>query len=148
MRDAVGSRRRILSGSRDIHLPLEQRLYRRFEQRRPLKELLGKRLRPLVEAAKRRTKTLFLDQLNREQTDPRCHQDRESCCREKSCSEGAITDAAVRAGSVFAKHSVNQTQRVLDIAGHPLCFGRQPQGAVDQMMDGRQVVADPFANLL
>ncbi len=42
---------------------------RRFEQRRRLKELLGKRLRPLVETAKRRTKTLFLDLLTREEAD-------------------------------------------------------------------------------
>lgn len=42
---------------------------RRFEQRRRLKELLGKRLRPLVETAKRRTKTLFLDLLTREEGD-------------------------------------------------------------------------------
>ncbi|NLY01881.1 MAG: hypothetical protein GXY83_37830 [Rhodopirellula sp.] len=42
---------------------------RRFEQRRRLKELLGKRLRPLVEAAKRRTKTLFLDLLTRDEAD-------------------------------------------------------------------------------
>ncbi|HPM79857.1 MAG TPA: hypothetical protein PLF81_04130, partial [Candidatus Anammoximicrobium sp.] len=48
----------------------ERTLYnRRFEQRRRLKELLGKRLRPLVETAKRRTKTLFLDLLTREEAD-------------------------------------------------------------------------------
>jgi hypothetical protein len=40
---------------------------RRFEQRRRLKELLGKRLRPLVETAKRRTKTLFIDHLAAEE---------------------------------------------------------------------------------
>jgi len=34
-----------------------------------MKELLGKRLRPLVETAKRRTKTLFLDLLTREEGD-------------------------------------------------------------------------------
>ena len=42
---------------------------RRFEQRRRLIELLGRRLRPLVETAKRRTKTLFLDLLTREERD-------------------------------------------------------------------------------
>jgi hypothetical protein len=38
---------------------------RRFEQRQRLKELLGRRWRPLVEAAKRRTKTLFIEGLTR-----------------------------------------------------------------------------------
>lgn len=38
---------------------------RRFEQRRRLKELLGRRWRPLVERAKQRTKTIFLRDLTR-----------------------------------------------------------------------------------
>jgi len=38
---------------------------RRFEQRQRLKELLGRRWRPLVEAAKRRTKTLFIEGLTK-----------------------------------------------------------------------------------
>lgn len=42
---------------------------RRFEQRRRLKELLGKRWRPLVETAKRRTKGLFLEHLAREEAE-------------------------------------------------------------------------------
>ena len=42
---------------------------RRFEQRRRVKELLGRRWRPLVETAKRRTKTLFVDHLTREEAD-------------------------------------------------------------------------------
>lgn len=42
----------------------ESSLYnRRFEQRRRLKELLGRRWRPLVERAKRFTKTIFLRDL-------------------------------------------------------------------------------------
>ena len=43
---------------------------RRYEQRRRLKELLGRRHRPLVERAKYRgcTKTIFLEQLTAEQT--------------------------------------------------------------------------------
>lgn len=48
----------------------ENSLYnRRFEQRRRLKELFGKRNRPLVETAKRRTKTLFLELLTKEQAE-------------------------------------------------------------------------------
>jgi len=42
---------------------------RRFEQRRRLKELLGRRHRPLVETAKRRTKTLFLECLTADQAE-------------------------------------------------------------------------------
>jgi hypothetical protein len=42
---------------------------RRFEQRRRLKELLGRRWRPLVETAKRRTKGIFLEHLTSEQAD-------------------------------------------------------------------------------
>lgn len=42
---------------------------RRFEQRQRLKELLGRRWRPLVAAAKRRTKTVFLEHLTQEQAD-------------------------------------------------------------------------------
>ena len=42
---------------------------RRFEQRRRLKELLGRRWRPLVETAKRSTKTQFIDGLTKEQGD-------------------------------------------------------------------------------
>lgn len=38
---------------------------RRFQQRQRLKELLGRRWRPLVEAAKRRTKTLFIEGLTK-----------------------------------------------------------------------------------
>jgi len=38
---------------------------RRFEQRQRPKELLGRRWRPLVEAAKRRTKTLFIEGLTK-----------------------------------------------------------------------------------
>lgn len=41
---------------------------RRFEQRRRLKELLGP-WRPLVETAKRRTKTLIIDGLTKEERD-------------------------------------------------------------------------------
>ncbi len=55
---------------RVTYIYLANSLYnRRFEQRRRLKELLGKRLRPLVETAKRRTKALFLDLLTREEAD-------------------------------------------------------------------------------
>ena len=42
---------------------------RRFEQRRRLKELLGRRWRPLVETAKRRTKTLFIEHLPQGEAD-------------------------------------------------------------------------------
>lgn len=46
----------------------ENSLYnRRFEQRRRLKELIGRRWRPLVEQAKRFTKTIFLRDLTDEQ---------------------------------------------------------------------------------
>jgi hypothetical protein len=38
---------------------------RRFEQRRRLKELLGRRWRPLVQTAKRRTKALFIRELTK-----------------------------------------------------------------------------------
>jgi hypothetical protein len=38
---------------------------RRFEQRQRPKELLGRRWRPLVEAAKRRTKTVFIEGLTK-----------------------------------------------------------------------------------
>lgn len=38
---------------------------RRFEQRQQLKELLGKRWRPLVATAKRRTKIIFLQELTK-----------------------------------------------------------------------------------
>ena len=46
---------------------VESRYNRRYEQRRRLKQLLGKRYRPLVQAAKQHTKTTFLQQLTREQ---------------------------------------------------------------------------------
>lgn len=42
---------------------------RRFEQRQRLKELLGKRWRPLVATAKRRTKTIFLQELTKGEAD-------------------------------------------------------------------------------
>jgi len=42
---------------------------RRFEQRRRLKELLGRRWRPLVETAKRHTKTVFVEHLTQEEAD-------------------------------------------------------------------------------
>ena len=42
---------------------------RRFEQRRRLKELLGRRWCPLVETAKRRTKTLFIQELTKGDAD-------------------------------------------------------------------------------
>jgi hypothetical protein len=46
----------------------ENSLYnRRFEQRRRLKELLGKRFRPLVETAKMHTKGIFLKHLRQEE---------------------------------------------------------------------------------
>ena len=48
----------------------ENSLYnRRFEQRRRLKELLGRQHRPLVETAKRQTKTIFLRFLTEAETD-------------------------------------------------------------------------------
>jgi hypothetical protein len=48
----------------------ENSLYnRRFEQRRRLKELLGRQHRPLVETAKRHTKTIFLQFLTDVQAD-------------------------------------------------------------------------------
>ena len=45
------------------------RYNRRFEQRKRLKELLGQRFRPLVETAKRHTKTIFLRDLTDEQAE-------------------------------------------------------------------------------
>lgn len=42
---------------------------RRFEQRQRLKELLGRHRRPLVETAKRRTKTLFIQELTKGEAD-------------------------------------------------------------------------------
>jgi hypothetical protein len=55
---------------RIVYLYKANSLYnRRYEQRRRLKELLGNRYRPLVEAAKRRTKTRFLDRLINEEAE-------------------------------------------------------------------------------
>ena len=53
---------------RITYLYRENSLYnRRFEQRRRLKELLGRRWRPLVETAKRQTKSIFLEYLTTEE---------------------------------------------------------------------------------
>jgi hypothetical protein len=55
---------------RVIYIYRENSLYnRRFEQRMRLKELLGRNNRPLVETAKRRTKSLFLGQLTEHEGD-------------------------------------------------------------------------------
>ena len=55
---------------RILYVYRENSVYnRRFRQRQRLKELLGKRYRPLVERAKSRTKTLFLEHLTRDEAD-------------------------------------------------------------------------------
>jgi hypothetical protein len=53
---------------RVTHLYREHSVYnRRFEQRRRLKELLGRHWRPLVEMAKRRTKSVFIHEITKEE---------------------------------------------------------------------------------